>query len=203
MSDPRTADDYASMLTALLPPGRLWPTERSSALQGLLRGLASDLADIEARAARLLEELDPRTTRDLLPEWERLVGLPDECTSPAATVAERRARVVQRFAMRPGGATAAYLQSIATLLGYTDVIVDQLHPCECGYTECGEEVGGDDADVYYIAVRAGAARVTRFRTGVAMIGDRLGMLSRAEDLECVLRRIKPAHAELIFDYEGI
>jgi uncharacterized protein YmfQ (DUF2313 family) len=45
-------------------------------------------------------------------------------------------------------------------------------------------------------------RVTYFRCRASRCGDQLGKIARAADLECRLQRIKPAHTELIFSYDG-
>lgn len=43
---------------------------------------------------------------------------------------------------------------------------------------------------------------TRFRTGASQASDRLGKIARAEDLECLLARLKPAQSNLHLIYEG-
>ena len=52
-------------------------------------------------------------------------------------------------------------------------------------------------------VRVIGARLTPFRTGSSRCGDALLKISRADDLECKLMRLKPAHTRLIFSYQGV
>jgi uncharacterized protein YmfQ (DUF2313 family) len=51
-------------------------------------------------------------------------------------------------------------------------------------------------------VRITEPRVTLFRAGASQAGDLLGKITRAEDLECLLARRKPAHTTCIVSYEG-
>jgi hypothetical protein len=61
---------YARMLSALLPPGKLWRLVGESVLYKLFAACADELDRLDARAAALLEEADPRTAVELLPEHE-------------------------------------------------------------------------------------------------------------------------------------
>ena len=38
----------------------------------------------------LIDESDPRSTLEMLNDWERAFGLPDSCTDAADTLAERQ-----------------------------------------------------------------------------------------------------------------
>jgi uncharacterized protein YmfQ (DUF2313 family) len=59
---------------------------------------------------------------------------------------------------------------------------------------------------FYWSVKVDATRLTWFRVGLG--GGQAGVdphlrIGIATDLECVLRRIKPAHTEVLFDYSGL
>jgi uncharacterized protein YmfQ (DUF2313 family) len=114
-----TAAAYARMLSALLPPGKLWRTV-GSVLEKLLLGSADELERVDGRGDDLLDEADPRTATELLDEYERELDL-DE----AATTAERRARVVARLIARQRYRPADFQESLAPLLGQdaADVVV--------------------------------------------------------------------------------
>ena len=91
---------YAGQLAALLPQGRAWPTDGDSTLARLLDAEAVQLADIDLLATALLDEALPSRTSDLLPEWERDLGLPDDCSAEAGTLAQRRAAVFNKEVAR-------------------------------------------------------------------------------------------------------
>lgn len=180
--------------------------------------LAEPLARVDARGDALIGETDPRTTAEMLPDWERVVGLPDACSRAAGepTLQERRAAIHQRWTAR-GGQSRAFFIAVAEALGYA-VEIEEYRPFVCGLSRCGERLwaprafrtglsrcGGRLAGDWPVrliwTVRVLGPRVTRFRSGASSAGERLMTLSRAEDLECQLRRRAPAHTWLVFDYQ--
>lgn len=114
-----TADDYAGMLTALLPPGGLWRFF-GSVLSKVLLGSADEIARVDDRVADMLNEADPSTANELLPEYERELGI-----AAAPTIEERRANVVARLVRRQRFRPVDFRQVLAPLLGQAaaDVVV--------------------------------------------------------------------------------
>lgn len=115
----RPATAYAQMLLQLLPDGRLW-RRVGSLLERLLLGSADELARLDARAADLLRESDPRTAVELLPEYERELGL-----DGSGPLAERQANVVARLIRRQRFRPADFRDALAALLAQdaADVVV--------------------------------------------------------------------------------
>ncbi|MCA3413836.1 MAG: DUF2313 domain-containing protein [Roseomonas sp.] len=70
---------YLSQLLALLPPGDALAREPGSVLERLLTVPAAELAQVDGRVEALLAESDPARTAEMLADWERALGLPDEC----------------------------------------------------------------------------------------------------------------------------
>ena len=197
-----TEDSYAQQLEALQPKGAIWPTEPTSLLHTFYAAIGAVLAAVHNRLLELIDEADPRTTVQLLAEWETALGLPDPCTPADATLTlqERRARVVQKLTLG-GGQSPAFFIALAASIGYS-IEIDEPRPFICGSSMCGDEIGGEYTDRHYWRVRVPGPRVTEFRTGVSQCGDHLGLIDRAEDLECILENGKPAHSRLLFSYEG-
>ncbi|MCA3418095.1 MAG: DUF2313 domain-containing protein [Roseomonas sp.] len=73
------ASAYLSQLLGLLPPGDALPREPGSRLERLLSVPAAELARVDGRVEALLREADPARTTEMLADWERALGLPDEC----------------------------------------------------------------------------------------------------------------------------
>ena len=193
-------NDYRAQLFALQPPGRALPQEPASVWGRLLDGLAQEFARAEQRADALVRESDPREATELLPDWERVCGLPGEC--PIAwdsTLQARRAAVVAQLT-GAGGQRAVWFESLAALLGLS-LSVTEYRPFLAGLSRCGDRLGGphDVRFVWSVSVRG--QRVTRFRCGASVPGERLLDLARREDLECLLRLYAPAHTILIVGYE--
>lgn len=195
-----TAAAYRSQLQALLPPGDAWPRAADATLTKLLDGIAEELARIDSRALSAVDESDGRMALELLADWERVCGLPDSCSaSLATTLQERRGAVVAKLTAL-GGASCAYFIALADSMGYT-IEIDEFRPFLAGLNRCGDVLSGGHSVRYQWRVRIPNARYTPFRAG-SQCGDLLGKIARAEDLECKLNRLKPAHTHLIVSYEG-
>lgn len=84
MPAPITFEAWTSALQALLPPGRAFTREVGSTLAKLLESVAAMFKAGHDTLDALALEADPRQATDngMLPEWERLLGLPDACTEP-------------------------------------------------------------------------------------------------------------------------
>lgn len=192
---------YLTFLQSLLPPGQAWTRDRVAALTTLLDVFAGELARIDARTVDVLNESDPRTTLEMLTDWERVAGLPDLCAGLAETLQERRQAVVHKITGL-GGQSKAYYTSIAESLGYA-IEIDEFKPFICGLSHCGDILSGGHAVRYNWRVRVLEPRAVYFRAGVSACGEKLLTIRRAEDLECILTRLKPSHTNLIFAYEGV
>jgi len=185
---------YRRALMQLLPPGAAWRLEPSSTLSGLLRGLAEELARLDARGDILLDEADPRTTFEMLADWERVLGLPDPCVLGEQTVAQRRAAVVARV-VSLGGQSPAYFVMVAAALGYT-VTITEFHPYD---VEDDVEAPVYDDDWAYAWQVNGPLNTVIEMTVEDPVDDPIASWSN-EALECVLIRLAPAHTLVLFSY---
>lgn len=165
---------HDDLLRRLLPP--LAIDRNGAAIAGELSayGAALDLAALSADA--LLAEADPRTTTALLADWERNYGL----EAGSSTVAVRRAALLAQI-LSGGGQSRAFYVQIAAALGYTATVIeytphtvmsDVTYPLYAGYWR------------YIWKVRAHAMA---------------GAVSAAA-FEALIRKIKPAHTQVIFEY---
>ena len=192
---------YRTMLQDLLPRGAAWPRDPDATLTRLLDGLAAAFVSVDERGDDLLRESDPRMTYELLPDWERAFGLPDPCLDLSNTLQERRQDLLERVT-GIGGQSIGYFLAVAAGIGYADVTITEFRPFVCGVSRCGDRLNGPPEIRLLWVMRVPGPRVTRFRTGASQIGDRLGEIDRATDLECLIRRLAPAHTDLLFSYEG-
>ena len=92
---------YREQLHRLLPSGRAWRQDRESVLTDLLDGIAQQLSDIDLSGAAMLNEVRPSTTLSLLPDWERVAGLPDDCSNLGSTVTIRKASLITKLVSQP------------------------------------------------------------------------------------------------------
>lgn len=192
---------YLAFIQSLLPVGEVWGRAANSVMTTVLNVIAGEFWRTHTRIDDMLAEADPRQTLEILPEWEVETGLPDMCSGIADTLQERRLSVLQKLTSR-GGQSKAYFIDIAAVLGYT-ITIDEFRPFLCGISRCGDKLNGGPEVRYNWRVHVAGARVTYFRTGASRCGEKLMSISRATDLECIFNRLKPAHTNLIFSYEGV
>lgn len=187
---------YVEMLKCLSPKGKMWEYVGESKMTALLRGIASEMVRIEDKAMRLLKERDPRAATELLPDWEELVGLPDDCQAIAQSIGQRRADVHRKFTAR-GGQSAAYYRELAAAFGY-EVSIKNYRPFRAGRSRAGDQVWGPNAYGCWEVFSNDVVPVF-FRVGQSSAGDPLRSY-RNEILECVIRRASPAHTHVTFAY---
>lgn len=174
------------LLAQLLPRGSVWKLEAGSYVRRLLQGVGDELHRVEIRGTQLIDESDPRTAYETLPEWETQMGLPDDAvTAIPSTVAQRRQAIVSKL-LREGGQHAGFFVSLAAACGYTVTVVD----------DYGETVA-----------RAGRARAGDRARGVewahtweVVVQPPTGPALTHAELEAIVRRAAPAHAATIFTY---
>lgn len=186
-----TQADYEAHLLALRPAGPAWAPDDDR-----LDAAAEECARAHNRAVALVDEADPRTTTELLTDWERVAGLPDACTGPLPTLAQRRAALVARLTSI-GGQSRAYFIALAASLGYT-VTITEYRQFRTGIGRAGDRSNGEE---WLYAWRVGAPQFTviDFRVGLSAAGEPLRSWGD-KLLECVLNRMKPAHTQIIFTY---
>jgi uncharacterized protein YmfQ (DUF2313 family) len=190
-----TATEYRAQLQALLPPGLAWPRDDSAPLPRLLHAWAEELARLDARAKTLVDEADPRTTTELLTDWERVAGLPDACTGPLETLTQRRAALVARLTGL-GGQSPAYFIALAAALGYAITITEfrpHLVMSDVDAPLC-------DAPWRFVWQVNAATETVRHLLVDSPVDEPLAIWGNAL-LECVIRRFAPAHTLVLFAYE--
>lgn len=193
-----TAADYLAQLQALLPQGFAWPRQADAALTKLLLAWADEMARIDGRAVDLVDEADPRTTAELLADWERVAGLPDPCVAAlgvSQTAAQRRAALVAKLTTI-GGQSAAYYIALAASLGYT-ITVTEFSPFQAG-SDAGDALTNDGWRFVW-QVNAPEASIVEFAAGRSSAGEPLRAWGN-ELLECVINRLRPAHTHVLFAY---
>ena len=168
-----TGDDFLRILQGLLPRGLIWTRDPARRLTRLLRGLADEYVRVQNRAGSLMEEADPATTTaaGLLPDWERVAGLPEFGYYPA-TEADRRATLVGKLAAQ-GGQSACYFVAVAAAMGAAAAVANTPWPY-----------------VWSVSIPAG---ITRFRVR-SRAGDPLVTFDDvALRVRLAFEKYKPAH----------
>ncbi|MBD8686564.1 MULTISPECIES: YmfQ family protein [unclassified Rhizobium] len=171
---------------------------RGGVLDAVLSSFAVSIGTIEQDAEELMRETDPRAANALLPDFERCLG-PDPCERDTSqqTLEQRQRIAHQRWTAR-GGQSIPYMIEVAAKLG-VDITIEEFWPSTAGGLRAGQRLLPEGSQFVWRINVPGLVNVVKFRTGVSQAGHRLGTFTLSE-IECELRRIKPAHTHVVFAY---
>jgi uncharacterized protein YmfQ (DUF2313 family) len=193
------ADDFTSAAQNGLPTGDAWPREPNN-LALLMSASAGRQAAVHAAATNLSElESDPRYTVVLLPIWEAAFGLPDPCLPADATIVQRQNALVARIAATGGMNGSDYIQ-LASSLGF-DITITNFRSFVMGISMMGDSILGENVAFLWQVNAPEDGTMAYFIMGRSVMGEPLWVEQNAV-LECVINREKPAHTQVIFNYEG-
>lgn len=185
-------------MLSLLPGGWIWPRRAdASLLAAMLEPMAEEIAELEATAEAMMDEVDPRTAYLCLGDFERVLG-PDPCgrDTAAMTVAERQKLAHQRWTAR-GGQSIAYYTTLAARRGVT-ITIEESRVSRANVLRAGQRlVNHPEEYVWVVRLVLGAWRI--FRAGQSVAGNRLYDFTLS-DIECDIRRRAPAHTIVVFHY---
>lgn len=200
----RNAAAYARQLGQLLPRGRAWNRAPGSLLVGLIAALADALARADVRASALVEEANPLSTLELLPDWERVTGLPDTCAPIAESIRDRQLAVARKLS-GIGGQSREFLIGLVALIGVR-IEIDEYAPFTT-LSGCDQPVCDDDWRFAFmvrvlpdsqILIEAESYR-EGWLTTLSGCDERL-RTQGIEALECLILAAKPAHSIALFSY---
>ncbi|WP_350649533.1 putative phage tail protein [Pseudomonas sp. HY13-MNA-CIBAN-0226] len=192
-----TAAEYREQLKQLLPPGQAFPRDPGTTLHDLLDGMSIELARIDARGRALPLEANPGSSNELLPDWERVAGLPDRCSGVLEETIQGRRNALLTKLSSTGGQSIPYFISVAAALGY-QVTITEFLPFRVGRSVVGDALtNGDWAFAWQ--VNAPETTVVTFRVGLSAVGEPLRTWGTGS-LECKIRQLAPAHTIPIFTY---
>jgi uncharacterized protein YmfQ (DUF2313 family) len=192
-----TGDDYAVVLADLLPRGRAWPRDPEAVIMLVMRGLAEEFARVTARDCDLLAESYPCGAEETLPDWERVCGLPDDCTGPLATIQQRQMAVCARLGAQ-GGSSKQFFIDLAASLG-AQIEIETYEPFRVCQNSVGDPLFDEGWTFVWTVVVTGDVETIYFRSGVSRVGEPLEAWGD-KLLECVLEAAKPAHTIMLWAY---
>ena len=189
-----TADDFYNQLTKLLPPGPAWDMEQSVVASQMLAAWADEFSRVYNRAEALIQEADPRTTLELLLDYERVFGLPTDCMAGTdQTLQQRRSALVSQM-VSVGGQSKEYLIGLAAAVGYT-VTITEFRP-NTVLSGVDEPIYGMDF-AFIWQVNGANTPAPQFATVMSGVNEPLAVWG-GNLLTCLFNRFKPAHTQIIF-----
>ena len=186
---------HAEFMARLLPPESY--DSNGPLVNADLEVSGSVFDAIQARVVVFLREIDPRTVAELLPDWERVYGLPDPCVPLQQTVAQRVAALVAKV-LEIGGLSRAYYLAQAAALGYPDATIDEFVGWTCD-DACDEELLGEE---WRFVWRLNIPQAVAIANSTCNTTCNEPLRAWGNDtLNCVMARIKPAHTLALITYE--
>lgn len=193
-----TLSAWLASLQALLPPGRALTREAGANLTRVLEAIAAAFLVAQQRLEDLLQQWDPRNATSMLPDWEQLLGLPDNCApTETLTETERQMLAYQRL-IELGGQSRAYFIDMAANLGVPGCTITEFRPLTCS----------DDVDDALYS----QADAFCWRLNVPELINDPRVMNCEDDctdplqfytpnlIECPIRERKPAHTQVLFAY---
>lgn len=195
-----TLTAWLQALQALLPPGQALTREPGAVLTRLLEAAAATLLAAQLRLVQLVAEFDPRVARQMLPDWERLLGLPDLCADPAAQELGDRQQAAFGRLTEIGGQSRAYFIDLAERNGEPGVTITEFRPFNVNGTCNAQLLSDGDAFCWRVTIPRTAAALRRM-TCNSTAGSALQMYTPST-IECLFRARKPAHTTVFFGYHA-
>jgi len=176
-----SATEYRGLIQALLPRGKAWILRPEGLAYRFVTGLAAELVRVHDWTVDLIAEMDPTTSTDLLPAWERSVRLPEDGEQIAGTNAQRRLDIAAKIVARQIRTEADWV-ALAVAAGYAGAYVTQKSDsmCTCNST-CNAYVQGPYYDAFaFVLHMPGGTPNAQF--------------------EALCQRVKQSGVRVIFDY---
>lgn len=189
---------YGQQMLHLLPEGPVWPRDPESMIAKVCMIPAAALARVDAKADRLIDDMDPRTTQDLFDDWQRNYGLPDRCTPLASLPDERRRRLIAKV-NEEGGQSIPFFIGLVETLGYPGSTITEFRPFKAN-SRCND---GINQNGWRFAWRVNVPAGATVRRMSARSPCNAPLASWGDDtLQCILAGAKPAHTVLYVAYIG-
>lgn len=189
---------WLQSLQALLPPGRALTREPGAVLTRLLDACAAMFLAAQLRFEALLIEWDPLRATTMLSDWERFLGLPDDCMAGEDLSTADRQRIASQRLMEQGGQSLPYFIGLAEELGEPGVTIDEFWPMNCN-GNCNDALYSEaDKFTWRVNVPHAAANLRPMNCN-DNCNAALQMYTPSL-IECPINERKPGHTQVVFAY---
>lgn len=166
-----------------------------SNLRKVLIGLASEFLRFRAKVDEVYDEYDANQTTNLIEEWEKTVGIPDDCFGNTGTIEQRRMNVLLKLA-GVNATTATQFENIALVLGFTVIVTSGVDESTLPQTLPFILLNGSEAPYIIIVDTINIPPPSVLPQTLPFI---LGA-SEIDILRCLFEKLKPANTKVIFKY---
>lgn len=194
----KTQIEQADILGRYLPNDRLLVGKylEDNPLRRILLGLATVWLDQRDLINLLFDEWDPSTTNIFLDEWEKSVGIPDDCFDVADTEEERRQNILLKLT-GTNATTAKQFETVASILGLTVTVTSGLPFSTFPLILPFLLLSAEEAAFTIVVTLDASLEPEGFPLTLPFtLTDAFPII-----LECVFNKLKPANTQIIFRYE--
>lgn len=194
----KTQIEQADILGRYLPNDRLWVGKylEDNPLRRILLGLATVWLDQRELINLLFDEWLPSTTNIYLDEWEKSIGIPDDCFDVAVTEEERRQNILLKLT-GINTTTKEQFETVADILGLTVTVTSGLPFSTFPLTLPFLLLSAEEA-AFTIVVTLDSSLEPQ---GLPLVLPFILTSQFPTILECVFNKLKPANTQIIFRYE--
>lgn len=190
---------WLASLQALLPPGSALTREPGARLTRLLGAIAAMFAQAQGRFESLAEQsADPLVATDMLPDWERVLALPDNCMVDQDLSVQDRQRIAGQRLVEQGGQSRAYFIDLAARLGEPSVTITEFRRFTCN-SACDDALYSDPDRFFWRVNFPHPANSARLMNCNDHCNSPLQQYQPSL-AECPISERKPAHTHVIFSY---
>lgn len=195
-----SVQSWLASLQALLPPGRAFTREPDANFTKLLEAVSAMFSSAESLAVDLRNQsADPQIATSMLPDWERLLGLPDDCTAGLDLSTPLRQRAASARLVELGGQSRAYFIALAEAYGEPGCTIDDGFAQMTCNDDCNDALYSlADVFTWRVNIPRPIDQVEAM-TCNSDCNDALASFSLAL-AECPITERKPAHTQVIFSY---
>ncbi len=196
----RTQTQQADILAQYLRDDNLHEAKNreGSTLRKILLGLASEWLNFRSKINEVYNEYNPKTTTKMIEEWERFVGIPDNCIPVASTIEQRRLNVLLKLA-GINATTEKQFKNVASILGYNIEVSN------------GVSTSTFPLTLPFLLISEASAPFTIVITlpsSIQPIGFALTFpftltSQQPAILDCLFNKLKPANTQLFFRYSNV
>ncbi|EAQ6131876.1 DUF2313 domain-containing protein [Salmonella enterica] len=198
MSGKFSREQYRDALSSLMPRGQAWSEAPGTVQQGVLSALAASCERSDSAAVAMLKASFPATATDFLTEWEKSLGLPDECGISETGVGARQQAILAKMAFS-GGQSRAFYIALAKSMGY-DISINVFRQARAGLSRCGDALNGDDWPASQ-EINIPAMSYLQAHCQISYCGDPLRSWGNRR-LACTISRQAQSHTAVLFNCRG-
>lgn len=199
--------DFIDALSESLPPGPLWNVEPDEALSYFFVGVLGEPLRIDDIIASTFPGGYLAAEFENLAEWEIVFGLPDDCAPPTFDDTARLASVRAQFLAQGGQSPAYYISLMENVFGIVGATIDEgfRRPFIVGDGQAETDIGNG---LIVVCAQVGNGvtgtgiydYVDFFDWRINIPASQVAGADVAARIECLIRRVKPAHTAVEFNY---